>query len=144
MNKSLYGIHIDPDSDDNNVPQRCLLYTSKDKENYTLMDTGTSIPRIAWKLTKNQSHIINDISFPDLLPHIGFSQRFKVNANSPSMTEQDIGLLYHLIKQLLLTRKNTRPDILTCVLYIITRMESPTDYLEDAHLNVEVLLMKKI
>ena len=108
------------------------------------MDTGTSIPIIAWKLTKNQSHIISDVSIPGRLPHSGFSQRFKLNTNSPNMSGKDIGLLYCLIERLVLTRKITRPDVLTCVLYIITRMESPTDYHEDSHLNVELLVVKKI
>ena len=65
------------------------------------MDTGTSIPIIAWKLMKNQSHIISDISLPSRLPHSGFSQRFKLNANSPSMSDKDKRLLYSLIKRLL-------------------------------------------
>ena len=141
MNKSLYGIHVDFDSDDDYVPQQRLLYTNEDKRNHPLMDTGTSIPIIAWKLTKNRSHIISDISIPGCLPHSGFSQRFKLNANSPRMSGKDIGLLYCLIKRLVLTSKITRPDVLVCVLYIITRVESPTDYHKDSHLNVEVLLV---
>ena len=30
VNKSLYGIHIDPDNDDDKVPQQCLLFTNED------------------------------------------------------------------------------------------------------------------
>ena len=30
-NKSLYGIHVDPDNDDDNVPQQRLLVTNEDK-----------------------------------------------------------------------------------------------------------------
>ena len=60
------------------------------------------------------------------------------------MTGKDIGLLYRLIKRLVLTSKITRPDVLTCVSYIITRMKSPTDYDEDSQFNVEVLVVKKI
>ena len=52
VDKSLYGMHVDFDRDDNYVPQQRLLYTNKNKKNYPLMDTGTSIPIIAWKLTK--------------------------------------------------------------------------------------------
>ena len=64
------------------------------------MDTGASIPIVAWKLIKNQSHIISDISVPGRLPHSRFSQNFKLNADSPSMSKKDIGLLYSLIKRL--------------------------------------------
>ena len=53
VSRSLYGIHVDLDSDEDNVPQQRLLYTNEDKKNYPLMDTGTSIPIIAWKLKKN-------------------------------------------------------------------------------------------
>ena len=60
------------------------------------------------------------------------------------MSGKDIGLLYRLIKRLVLTSKITRPDVLTCVSYIITRIKSPTDYHKDSHLNAEVLVMKKI
>ena len=108
------------------------------------MDTGASIPIVAGKLTKEQSHIINDISIHGLLLHSGFSQRFKLNVDLPSMSEKDVGLLYHLIKRLLLKRKITRPDIHVYVSYIITRIELPTSYHKDGHLNVDVLFVKKI
>ena len=100
MSKPLYVVSVDPSSDEDNVPQWRLLYTNKDKKNYLLMDTGASIPIVAWKLTKNGR-----------LPHSGFSQRFKLNADSPSMPEKDIGLLYSLIERLLFTSKITRSDI---------------------------------
>ena len=105
LNKSFYGIHVDFDSDDDYVPLQPVLYTNEDKRNHPLMDTGTSIPMIAWKLTKNRSHIISDISIPGRLPHYGFSQRFKLNANTPNMSGKDIGLVYCLIKRLVPTRK---------------------------------------
>ena len=108
------------------------------------MDTSISIPIVCWKITKKRSHIISDVSIPGRLPHSGFSQRFKLNADSPSMSEKDIGLLYCLIERLLFTSKFTRPDIHACVSYIITRMELPTNYHKDRHLNVDVLFMKKI
>ena len=60
------------------------------------------------------------------------------------MSEKDIGLLYCLIERLLFTSKISRPDVHACVSYIITRMELPTNYHEDGHLNVDVLFMKKI
>ena len=144
VSNPLYGIYVGSSSDDDNVPQRRLLYTNEDKNNHQLMDTGTSISIIAWKLTKNRSHIISDISIPGRLPHSGFSQRFKLNDNSPSISEKDIGLLYRLIKRLLFTSKITRPDVLACVSYIITRMELPINYHKDGHLNVDVLFVKKI
>ena len=77
------------------------------------MNTGTFIPTIAWKLTKNQSHIISDILIPGCLPHSGFNQRSKLNATSPNMSVKDIGLLYRLIKRLVFTSKITRQDVLT-------------------------------
>ena len=123
MNKSLYGIHVGFDSDDDYVPLQRLLYTNEDKRNHPRMDTGKYIPIITWKLTKNRSHIISDISIPGRLPHSGFSQRFKLNTNSPSMSGKDIGLLYRLIKRLVLTSKITSRDVLACVLYIVIRME---------------------
>ena len=43
-NKSLYGIHVDPDNDDNNVPQQCLLFTNEDKRNYPLINNDTYFP----------------------------------------------------------------------------------------------------
>ena len=66
-------MHVDPDNDDNNVPQQRLLYTNEDKRNYPLMDNASSITIVAWKLTKNQSLIISNISIPDRSPHSGFS-----------------------------------------------------------------------
>ena len=53
VNKSLYGIHVDPDNDDDNVPQQCLLFTNKDKRNYPFTNNDTYIPIVTWKLTKN-------------------------------------------------------------------------------------------
>ena len=60
------------------------------------------------------------------------------------MSEKDIGLLNCLIERLLFTSKITRLDEHTCVSYIITRMELPTNYDEGGHLNVDVLFLKKI
>ena len=56
----------------------------------------------------------------------------------------NIGLLSCLIKRYLLTRKITRPDVHACVSYIITRIELRTNYHKDAHLNLDILFMKKI
>ena len=108
------------------------------------MNTGASVPIVAWKLTKKKSHIISDILIPSHLLRSRFSQRFKLNAEPPIMLENDIGLLYRLIKRLLLTSKITRPGENACVSYIITRMGLLTNYYKDGHLNVDVLFVKKI
>ena len=144
VNKSLYGIHVDFDSDDDYVPQQRLLYTNKDKKNYSLMDTGTFIQIIAWKLTKNRSHIISDISIPGRLPHSGFSQRFKLNTNSPNMSDKDKQLLYSLIERLLFICKVTKPDIHDYVSYIITRMKSPTICHKNGHLQTMIQIKRGI
>ena len=144
VNKSLYGIHVDPDNDDDNILQQRLLFTSENKTNYTSTNNNTYIPIVTWKLTKNRSHIISDISTPGRLPHSSTSQRFVLNANSPSMSEKDIGLLYRLIEGLRSSSKILRPDVLACVSYIITRMELQTNYCEDGHLSIDALFVKKI
>ena len=104
---------------------------NKNKKNYLIMDTGVSVPIVAWKLTKKRSHIISNILISGCLPHSRFSQRFKLNAESSSMSEKDTGLLYRLIKRLLFTSKVIRSDVHACVSYIITRMELPTNYHKD-------------
>ena len=60
------------------------------------------------------------------------------------MSEKDIGLLHRFIKRLLFSRKITRPDVLACVSYMITRIELPTNYHEGGQLNVDELFVKKI
>ena len=50
MSKPLYRVSVDPSSDEDNMPQRCLLYTDNDTKNYPLMDTGAFIPIVAWKV----------------------------------------------------------------------------------------------
>ena len=67
------------------------------------MDNGKFIPIVTWKLTKNCLHIISDISILGQIPHSGFDRRFKLDVDSPSMSEKDIGLLYHLIERSVLT-----------------------------------------
>ena len=95
-------------------------------------------------ITKKQSHIISDISIPGCLPHFRFSHRFKLNTDSSSMSDKDMRLLYSLIERLLFISEITRPDVNICVSYIIIRMELPTIYHKDGHLNVDVLFVKKI
>ena len=111
MSKPLYEISVDSNIDEDNIPQQSLLYIKEVKKNYPLMDTGTSVPIVSWKLTKKWSHIISDISISGRLPHSVFSHRFKLNVDSPSMSEKNIGLLYPFNKRLLFTSKITRPDV---------------------------------
>ena len=136
-----YGVPVDPSSDKGIIPQQHLLYTNKDKKNYLLIDIGASISIVSWKLTKKQSHIINDIVISSRLPYSEFSQRFKLNPESPSMLEKDIEILYCLIARLLLASKITRPDVYACASYIITRMDLPTNYHKDTHLNLDALFV---
>ena len=98
---------------------------------YLPMDNGKYIPIVTWKLTKNCSHIISDISIPGQILHSCLDQRFKLDTNSQSMSENDIGLLYRLIERLLLSCNVTRLNISACVSYIIARMESSTKYHKD-------------
>ena len=93
---------------------------------------------------KNCSHSISDILISGCSPHSGNSQRFKLNAESPSMPEKDIELLYCLIGRLLLTIKVTISDVQACVTYILTRTELSTNYHNDRHLNIDILFVKKI
>ena len=84
------------------------------------------------------------MSIPGRLPHCGFSHRFKLNTDLPSMPDKDKWLLYNLTKRLVFIRESTAPDVHACVSYIITRIESPTLCHEIGHLQVDVLLVKKI
>ena len=62
--KALYGVSADPNSDNGIKPQQHLLYKNKDKNNYPLMDTSTSVLIVSWKIMEKRSHIISDISIP--------------------------------------------------------------------------------
>ena len=79
VNEPVYSVLVDPSSDKGIISQQHHLYTNKDKKNYPLMDIGESVPKVSWKITKKQSHIISYISIPGRLPHSEFSQRFKLN-----------------------------------------------------------------
>ena len=115
MCKSLYGVSTDPNSNNGiKLPQH-LLYKNVDKNNYPLMDTSTSIPIVSWKIREKRSHIISDISIPIRLLHFGFSHRFELNTESPSMSDQNIWLLYSPIERLLFISEVTRLDVHTCV-----------------------------
>ena len=127
---------VDPSSAEENILQQRLIYTNKEVKNYSFIDTGASIPIVAWKLTKNHSHIISDVSIPGCSSHSGNSQRFKLDADSPSVSE----LLYYIIGSLLFTRKITISDIKACVTYIFTMMELTTNYHKGRHLNIDIFL----
>ena len=131
-------------SGEENILQQRLFWTNEDLKNYPFIDAGASIPIIAWKLTKNRSHIISSTSIPDCSPHFGNNQRFKLDVESPSIPEKDIELFYHLIARLLFTSKITRLDVQACDTYIFTRIKLPTHYHKDRHLNIDILFVKKI
>ena len=78
---------VDPgyDGDENNIPHQSICCTKKDMRTYPLMDNRKYVPIVTWKLTMNCSHIISDMSIPGQTSHSGFNQRFKLNTNSPSM-----------------------------------------------------------
>ena len=115
VSKPLYRVSIDPNSNNDIIPQRHLLYKNEDKKNYSLMDNGTSIPIVSWMITNKQQHIISDISIPGCLPHSRFSYRFKLNADSPRISDKDIRLLFSLIERLLFTHKINQLDVHACV-----------------------------
>ena len=108
------------------------------------MDTSTTIPIVFWKITKKRSHILSDISIPGQLPHSEFSHRFKLNADSPIMSDKDKWLLYSLIERLLFIREIIAPNVHDCVSYITTKMESPTIYHKNGYLEVDALLVKNM
>ena len=127
-----------------NVLQQHLIYTNEDMKNYPFIDTSTLIPIVAWKLTKNCSHIISGISIPGRSPHSGNSQRFKLDAESPNISAKDIELLYCLIRRLLFINKINVSDVQACVTYILTRIELSTRYHNGRHLNLDILFVKKM
>ena len=78
MSKPVFSESVDPDSDDDIVPQRftyggsvdpgynggennilqqSVFCMNEDMRTYPLMGNGKSIPIVTWKLTKNRSHI---------------------------------------------------------------------------------------
>ena len=120
------------------------MYKIKDRNKYLLRNTSTLVPITSWKITKKRSHIISDISIPDCLPHCGFSNRFELKTDSPSMSDKDKRLLYSFIKRLLFIREITVPDVHASVSYIVTRMESPSICHKNSHLQVDVLSVKKL
>ena len=144
MSTQLHGGSTNPSSHEKNILQQRLFYTNKDLKNYPFIDIGASIPIVAWKLTKNHSHIISDIFIPGHSPHCGNSQRLKLDTDSPSMLEKDIELLYCLIGRLLFISKTAISDVQACVTYIVTRIKLPTNYCKGRHLNIDIFFVKKI
>ena len=144
VSKPLYGIIADFNSNHGLKPLQHLLYKSDDKDKYPLRNTSTLIPIVGWKITKKQLHIISDISIPDCFPHCGFSHRFELNTDSPSISDKDKLLLHSLIERLLFICEITVPDVHACVSFIITRMESPSLCHKNGHLQIDVLLVKKL
>ena len=140
--KLLYGITADQNSNDSLKPPRHLLYKSKEKNKYPLMNTSTLIPIVSRKITKKLLYIISNISIPGRLPHYGYSHKFELNTDLPSMSDKDKRLLYSLIERLLFIREITASDIYACLSYIITRMESSTLCHENGYLQVDVLSVK--
>ena len=66
LQRFTYGgsVNSSYDGGENNIPQQSIFYTKKDMRTYPFMDNGKPIPIVTWKLTKNCSHIISDISIP--------------------------------------------------------------------------------
>ena len=87
--KPLYGITADLNSNNGLKSPTHLLYKSEDRNKYTPRNTSTLLPIISWKITKKGLHIISDISIPGCLPYCGFSHRFELNSDSPSMSDKD-------------------------------------------------------
>ena len=117
MSTQLRGGSIDKSGEEENILKQHLFYMNEHMKNYSLIDTGASIPIIAWELTKNCSYINSDILVPSHSPNFGNSHRFKLDADSSNMSEKDIELLYRLIGRLLFTSKITTSDVQACVTY---------------------------
>ena len=45
-----HGIYVDPDNDDDNVPQQHLLFTNEDKTDYPFTNNDTYIPMVTYIL----------------------------------------------------------------------------------------------
>ena len=78
------------------------------------------------------------------MPHSGNSQRFKLDAELPSISEKDIELLHCLIGSLLFTSKVTISKVQACITYILKRMELSINYHNGRNLNIDMLFVNKI
>ena len=61
VSKPLYGIPADPNSKNGLKSPQNLLYKSKEKNKYPLMNTSTSISIVDWKITKKQLTIYQSL-----------------------------------------------------------------------------------
>ena len=116
---------------------------NEDLKNYPFIDTGAPITISTCKLMKNRSHIVSGTPIPKRSPYFGNVQRFKLDVESSSLPEKDIDLFYRLVARLLFTSEIPRPDIQACVVCIFTRIELPTNYHQDRHLNIDILFVNK-
>ena len=129
--------------------QQRLFNTNEDPQKYLFINTGVYIPISTCKFTKNCSYIVsgtsipNSTSIPICSQYSENNHRFKVDVESPNLPEKDVELLYCLVSRLLYTSKITRPDIYACVVYIFVRMELPTEYHKDKHLDIDTLFVNK-
>ena len=111
--------------------------------NYPFIDTSAFISIIAWKLTKNCSHINSDISIPGCSPYCGNSQRFNLDVESPNMQVRGIELLYCLIGKLLCTKKYCIRHTSMC--YMHTHKDRIINKLSQRQaLDIDILIKKKI
>ena len=94
VSTQLCGESAESSSDEKNVLQQRLFYTNKNLKNYLCINASVSIPILAWKLTKNRLHIINNAPIPGCSQHSGVYQRFKLDIESPSIPEKDMELFY--------------------------------------------------
>ena len=60
------SIHLLQNYGKENILQQRLFYTNEDLKNYSFINVSASIPILAWKLTKNRSHIISGTSIPEI------------------------------------------------------------------------------
>ena len=143
MSKPLYGISADPNRNNGLKPPQHLLYKSKGKNNYPLIDTSTSIPIVIWLLTKTFSYIIRNRLLSSYSLYFRNHQRSKLDVESSSIPANYIELLYLFIRKLLFTSKITRPDVPDYVTYVLIMMKLPTNYCKNRNLNTDLLFTKK-
>ena len=57
----------------------------------------------------------------------GNNQLFKVNDDSPRLSQKDADIFHCHVARLLFTSKRARPNIQVCVAFLCTRIKSPTE-----------------
>ena len=80
-----------------------LFNTDEDPKNCLLINTSTSIPISTCKFTKNRSYIVTGTSILSRSQYSGNDQRFKVDVESPSLSEKYAELFDGLVSRLLFT-----------------------------------------